>query len=189
MPAATAPTSSIASADWCRRSWRHSPVDLYDLEHIGLDDVDVIVRSRQSRSALPEIDRAAARRLSRCRRTFPDQRTSHAAVAAVPFALHGGQPETLHQLDDPAGACRAPISAAWISRTFHRWEGILGQYARGYSDPPSGAQRLCLIGGANGRRSGRLGLANAGRRQGVHAQWRRHRDVLLRPAPPAQSLP
>ena len=30
---------------------------------------------------------------------------------------------------------------------FHRHEGILGQYARGYSNPPDGAQWLCMIGG------------------------------------------
>jgi hypothetical protein len=30
--------------------------------------------------------------------------------------------------------------------TFRLWEGVLGQYARGYSDPPPGAQWLCLIG-------------------------------------------
>ena len=30
---------------------------------------------------------------------------------------------------------------------FHRHEGLLGQYARGYSPAPDGAQWLCLIGG------------------------------------------
>lgn len=30
--------------------------------------------------------------------------------------------------------------------TFHLHEGILGQYSRGYSEPPAGAQRLCMIG-------------------------------------------
>lgn len=30
--------------------------------------------------------------------------------------------------------------------TYHRHEGILGQYARGWSDPPEGAQWLSLIG-------------------------------------------
>jgi hypothetical protein len=30
---------------------------------------------------------------------------------------------------------------------FHLHEGILGQYARGFSPAPHGAQELCLIGG------------------------------------------
>ena len=30
--------------------------------------------------------------------------------------------------------------------TFHLWEGVVGQYARGYSAAPPGAQWLCLIG-------------------------------------------
>ncbi|GLS18553.1 hypothetical protein GCM10007874_15700 [Labrys miyagiensis] len=32
-------------------------------------------------------------------------------------------------------------------KNFHRQEGILGQYARGYSDPREGAEWLCMIGG------------------------------------------
>jgi len=33
--------------------------------------------------------------------------------------------------------------------TFHVWKGVLGQYSRGYSEPPPGADWLCLIGQQN----------------------------------------
>ena len=55
--------------------------------------------------------------------------------------------------------------------TFHRHEGILGQYARGWSEPPEGAQFLAMIGNPGRSQAGRLGLAISRRRKGLHAQW------------------
>ena len=131
------------------QSWRLSVIELYELEHFALDDVDVVlIPDSHDQLFLKSIEPRLAAYLA----------------AGGNFLING-------HLTLPWLPCLSPYKAVnpkpftnWMIRpadpgryfgrmdfeNFHRWEGILGQYARGYSDPPAGAQPLCLIGGPNG---------------------------------------
>ena len=126
--------------------WRYSADDIYALEDRDLRDVDVLYFSAMHdqlflKSIEPKL---------------------------VDYLAGGGHFVINGHIVVPWLPCLSPFKAVspkpytnWMVRpaepgayfgrmdfeTFDRHEGILGQYARGYSDPPAGAQRLCLIGG------------------------------------------
>jgi hypothetical protein len=126
--------------------WRYRAADIYDLAWLGLGDVDVLL--------------------------IPDSHDQLFMKSIEPrlmaYLASGGHFLINGHITQPWLPCLQPYKAVsprpftnWMIRpadagvffgrmdfeTFHRWEGILGQYARGYSDPPAGAQWLCLIGG------------------------------------------
>lgn len=128
------------------QSWRYSAADIYDLDHRDLGDVDVLMFSgMHDQIFLKSIE-----------------------ARLVDFLTRGGHFLINGHIVVPWLPCLSPFKAVipkpftnWMIRpahpgryfgrmdfeTFHRHEGILGQYARGYADPPQGAQWLCLIGG------------------------------------------
>ncbi len=130
------------------QNWRFSTRDIYDLEAVALDDVDVLL--------VPDThDQLFMRSI---------EPRLHAYLAS------GGHFFINGHLVLPWLPCLSPFRAVkpkpfsnWMIRpanpgryfggmefeNFHRWEGVLGQYARGYSPAPPGAQQLCLIGGVD----------------------------------------
>ncbi len=130
------------------QKWRFSSRDIYDLENTTLDNVDVLL--------------------------VPDSHDQLFMKSMEPrlqaYLASGGHFFINGHLVVPWLPCLSPFKAVppkpfsnWMIRpanpgryfgrmdfeNFHRWEGILGQYARGYSPAPPGAQHLCLIGGEN----------------------------------------
>jgi hypothetical protein len=128
------------------QDWRFSAADIYDLEHRDLGDVDVLYFSgMHDQIFLKSIEPKLVAYLA----------------AGGHFVING-------HIVIPWLPCLSPFKAVspkpftnWVIRPaqpgvyfgrmdfeyYHRHEGILGQYARGYSDAPAGAQWLCLIGG------------------------------------------
>ncbi|EYR82503.1 hypothetical protein AKG11_23655 [Shinella sp. SUS2] len=128
------------------QDWRYSAADVYDLETIDLAEVDVVMLSGMA-----------------------DQIFLKSIEAKLVDYLAGGGHFLLNgHILLPFLPCLSPFRAVppkpftnWMIRpaqpgayfgrmdfeNFHRHEGILGQYARGFSDAPAGAQWLCLIGG------------------------------------------
>jgi hypothetical protein len=128
------------------QNWRYSAADLYELEARPIDDVDVLfVTGMADQIFLKEIEQKL-----------------------VDYLASGGHFVINGHIILPFLPCLSPFVAVppkpftnWMIRpaepgayfgrmdfeTFHRHEGILGQYARGYSPAPAGAQELCMIGG------------------------------------------
>ena len=128
------------------QSWRFTVIDLYELEHIGLDDVDVIlVPDSHDQIFMQSIEPRLAAYLAAGGHFLIN---GHLALPWLPcfsrFKAVKPKPFTNWMI-------RPAEPGAYFGRmdfeTFHKWHGVLGQYARGYSDPPKGAQPLCLIGG------------------------------------------
>lgn len=128
------------------QDWRYDACDAYDLEDRSLDDVDVLyVTGMLDQIFMKSIEPRLVDYLDSgghfvinghilipwlpCLSTF-------VAVPPKPFTnwmIRPGEPGRYFGRMD--------------FENFHRHEGILGQYARGYSPAPPGAQHLCLIGG------------------------------------------
>ena len=128
------------------QDWRYSAIDIYELEGRDLDDVDVLMLSgMHDQIFLKSIE-----------------------PKLVDYLASGGHFLINGHIIIPWLPCLSPFKAVspkpftnWMIRpaepggyfgrmdfeNFHRHEGILGQYARGYADAPDGAQWLCLIGG------------------------------------------
>ncbi len=128
------------------QSWRYSSADIYELESRPLDDVDVLFFSAMhDQIFLKQIE---------------EKLVGYLAVGGH-FVING-------HIILPWLPCLSPFVAVppkpltnWMVRpaapgayfgrmdfeNFHRHAGILGQYARGFSPAPAGAQELCLIGG------------------------------------------
>ena len=126
--------------------WCYTPLDIYDLETMDLENVDVLLLSgMHDQIFLKSIE-----------------------PKLVDYLASGGHFLINGHIIIPWLPCLSPFEAVspkpftnWMVRscepgcyfsrmdfeTFHRHEGILGQYARGYSPAPEGAQWLCMIGG------------------------------------------
>jgi len=128
------------------QDWRYSQGDVYELEHRALDDIDVLCFSGMHDQIFLK--------------SIEPKLTAYLAAGGH-FIING-------HIIIPWLPCLSPFKAVspkpftnWMIRpaepgayfgrmdfeNFHRHEGILGQYARGYSDAPAGARHLCLIGG------------------------------------------
>ncbi len=128
------------------QDWRYTGIEMYALETFDLAGVDVLI--------------------------VPDMHDQIFMKGLEPkltaFLADGGHLLINGHITEPWLPCLSPFKAVsprpftnWMIRAaqpgvffgrmdfenFHRHEGILGQYARGYSDPPPGAQWLCVIGG------------------------------------------
>lgn len=128
------------------QSWRYSVVDLYELEHLALEDVDVIlVPGNHDQLFLKSIEPRMAGYLASGGHFFINGHITLPWLPCLkPFRAVIPKPFTNWMI-------RPADPGAYFGRmdfeTFHLWKGVLGQYARGYTDPPEGAQWLCLIGG------------------------------------------
>lgn len=128
------------------QDWRYSAIDIYDLETRGLDDVDVLFLSgMHDQIFLKSIEAKLVAYLASGGHFLIN---GHILVPWLPclspFKPVSPKPFTNWMI-------RPAEPGAYFGRmdfeNFHRHEGILGQYARGYSDAPDGAQWLCMIGG------------------------------------------
>lgn len=125
--------------------WRSSRIGLYDLEHFPLDDVDVlIVPGYHDQIFMKSIEPKLAGYLAAGGNFIV---SGHLTLPWLPwlspFKAVSPKPFT-NWMIRPANPGR--YFGRMDFENFHRHEGILGQYARGYSDAPPGAQWLCLIG-------------------------------------------
>lgn len=128
------------------QDWRYSQGDVYDLEHRGLDDVDVLYFSgMHDQIFLKSIEPKLTAYLAAGGHFIIN---GHIVIPWLPclstFKAVSPKPYTNWMI-------RPAQPGRYFGRMdfweFHRHEGILGQYARGYSDAPPGAQALCMIGG------------------------------------------
>jgi len=128
------------------QDWRFSVADTYDLEGRELQDVDVLFLSgMHDQIFLKSIESKLLDYLSSGGHLLVNGHIILPWLPCLsPFKAVSPKPFTNWMI-------RPAQPGAYFGRmdfeTFHRHEGILGQYARGYSDPPEGAQHLCLIGG------------------------------------------
>lgn len=129
------------------QDWRYTATDNYALETRDLSDIDVLfVSGMHDQIFMKSIE-----------------------PKLVDYLASGGSFLINGHIVVPWLPCLSPFKAVnprpftnWMIRpaqpgayygrmdfeNFHRHEGILGQYGRGYSDAPEGAQRLCMIGRA-----------------------------------------
>ena len=188
MSSVTAPTSRTASADLCRKIGVSAPGISMISTTVSLDDVDVLL--------------------------VPDSHDQLFMKSMEPrlhaYLASGGHFFINGHLVLPWLPCLSPFKAVkpkpfsnWMIRpanpgryfgrmdfeNFHRWEGILGQYARGYS--PCAARRATALPDWRRRmtKGPSTGSGGCPWRKGVHAQRRQYRNVLFRPAPTTESLP
>jgi hypothetical protein len=128
------------------QNWRFTVIDLYELEEFGLDDVDVLlIPDGHDQLFMKSIEGRLAAYLTAGGHFFIN---GHLTLPWLPWLSRykavNPRPFT-NWMIRPANPGR--YFGRMDFETYHRWEGILGQYGRGYSDPPPGAQNLCLIGG------------------------------------------
>jgi hypothetical protein len=128
------------------QDWRYSEADIYALEQRDLGDIDVLYLSAMHDQIFLK--------------SIEDKLTAYLASGGH-FVING-------HIIIPWLPCLSSFTAVspkpytnWMIRPsepgayfgrmdfedFHRHEGILGQYARGFSAAPEGAQQLCMIGG------------------------------------------
>lgn len=128
------------------QEWRYSACDNYDMETADLGDVDVLfVSGMHDQIFMKSIEAKLVGYLS-CGGNFLIN--GHIILPWLPclsrFKAVSPKPFTNWMI-------RPAEPGAYLGRmdfeSFHRHEGILGQYARGYTGAPDGAQPLCLIGG------------------------------------------
>ncbi|PZM09524.1 hypothetical protein [Rhizobium tubonense] len=129
------------------QDWRYSAHDIYDLQTADLSDVDVLfVSGMHDQIFMKSIERKLTDYLAAGGHFLIN---GHIIIPWLPclstFKAVSPRPFTNWMV-------RPAEPGAYFGRmdfeTFHRHEGILGQYARGYTDAPAGAQKLCLIGGS-----------------------------------------
>lgn len=128
------------------QDWRYTAADLYELEERRLEGIDVLFLSgMHDQIFLKSIEPKLVAYLTSGGHLLVN---GHIVLPWLPwlspFKAVSPKPFTNWMI-------RPAEPGAYFGRmdfeTFHRHEGILGQYARGYSDPPDGAQLLCKIGG------------------------------------------
>lgn len=128
------------------QDWRYSAADIYALEDYDLACVDVLYLSgMHDQIFLKEIEDKMVAYLASGGHFVIN---GHILIPWLPclsvFKPVSPKPFTNWMV-------RPADSGRYFGRMdfehFHRHEGILGQYARGYSPAPEGAQHLCLIGG------------------------------------------
>jgi hypothetical protein len=128
------------------QTWRYSGIDIYDLEKHDLETVDVLfVSGSHDQIFLKSIEAKLTGYLSSGGHFLIN---GHITLPWLPclsvFKAVSPRPFTNWMI-------RPAQPGAYFGRmdfeNFHRHEGILGQYSRGYTVPPKGAQLLCLIGG------------------------------------------
>ncbi len=128
------------------RDWRYSAADVYDLQERGLEDIDVLFFSgMHDQLFLKSIEPKLVAYLSAGGHFLINGHIILPWLPCLkPFKAVSPKPFTNWMI-------RPAEPGAYFGRmdfeNYHRHEGILGQYARGYSDAPEGAQHLCLIGG------------------------------------------
>jgi hypothetical protein len=128
------------------QDWRYSPLDIYDLENIALDDVDVLfVSGMHDQIFMKSIEPKLVAYLAAGGHFLINGHIILPWLPCLsPFKTVSPRPFTNWMI-------RPAEPGAYFGRmdfeNFHRHEGILGQYARGYTDVPEGGQALCLIGG------------------------------------------
>lgn len=128
------------------QSWRYSAIDIFDLETASLDDVDVLFLTAMhdqifmtSQTSKLMVYLASGGHIivnGHILRPWLPCLSRFVAVPPRPYtnwAIRPAQP----------GAYFGRMDFA----TFHLHDGVMGQYARGFSPAPDGAQPLCLIGG------------------------------------------
>jgi len=128
------------------QDWRFTPFDLHTLVDLPLDDIDVLyLTAMHDQIFLKSIE---PRLIGYLRAGGHFLINGHILLPWLPwlsrFQAVSPRPYTnwMVRPAQPGGY----FGRMDFSR-FHLHEGILGQYARGFSIPPEGAQPLCLIGG------------------------------------------
>ena len=128
------------------QDWRYSAADVYALKEMSLHDVDVLFFSgMHDQIFLKTIEPKLVAYLAAGGHFLIN---GHIILPWLPclstFKAVSPKPYTNWMI-------RPATPGAYFGRMdfeeYHRHEGILGQYARGYSDAPPGAKILCLIGG------------------------------------------
>jgi hypothetical protein len=128
------------------QDWRYSALDIYDLAGAYLDDVDVLVISDMHDQLFMKTMRPRmVAYLAAGGHLVVNGHITHPWLPWLsPFKAVSPKPFTNWMI-------RPKHPGVYFGRmdfeNFHRHEGVLGQYARGYSNPPDGAQWLCMIGG------------------------------------------
>lgn len=128
------------------QDWRYSASDIYDLSTADLSDVDVLfVSGMHDQIFMKSIEAKLTDYLANGGHFLINGHIIIPWLACLSgFKAVSARPFTNWMV-------RPANPGAYFGRmdfeTFHRHEGILGQYARGYTDAPEGAQTLCLIGG------------------------------------------
>jgi hypothetical protein len=128
------------------RDWRYSGIETYDLETTDLGDVDVLfVSGMHDQIYMKSIEAKLTAYLASGGHFLINGHIILPWLPCLsPFRAVSPKPLTNWMI-------RPAEPGSYFGRmdfeNFHRHEGILGQYGRGYADPPDGAQKLCLIGG------------------------------------------
>jgi len=128
------------------QDWRYREIELYDLETCDLSEVDALyITGSHDQIFLKTIQPKLEAYLADGGHFFINGHIELPWLACLSqFKAVSPRPFTNWQI-------RPADPGPWFGRmdfaTFHLWEGVLGQYARGYTDPPAGARQLCLIGG------------------------------------------
>jgi len=127
------------------QTWRLSRCDQYDLEQRDLDDVDVVyVPGSHDQLFFKSIEARLVKYLATGGHFLIN---GHIFLSWLPYLrpFKAVPPRPFSNW-----RIRPADPGEYFGRmdfeTFHLWDGVLGQYARGYSDPPPDAQWLCLIG-------------------------------------------
>jgi len=128
------------------QDWRYSALDIYDLETVDLADVDVLfVSGMHDQIFMKSIEPRLVAYLASGGHFIIN---GHIILPWLPclsqFKAVSPRPFTNWMIrpDRPGG-----YFGRMDFENFHRHEGILGQYARGYTSLPRGGQCLCMIGG------------------------------------------
>ncbi|WP_027136302.1 hypothetical protein [Geminicoccus roseus] len=128
------------------QDWHYAAIDIYQLAGAALGEVDVlVVPDMHDQLFLKSIEPRLAAYLAGGGHLLVNGHITEPWLPWLsPFKAVSPKPFSNWMI-------RPRDPGAYFGRmdfeTFHRHEGILGQYARGYSDPPEGAQWLCMIGG------------------------------------------
>lgn len=126
--------------------WRYSEAGIYALAEVDLDTVDVLYFSAMhDQLFLKSIEPKLVAYLAS---------GGHFVInghIVLPWLPCLSPFQAVHPKPFTNWMIRPAMPGAYFGRmdfaTFHLHEGILGQYARGFSPAPPGAQPLCLIGG------------------------------------------
>ena len=128
------------------QNWRYSAADIYALEDRDLGDVDVLYfTGMHDQVFLKSIEPKLVAYLAAGGNFIINGHIIRPWLPCLStFRAVSPKPYTNWMI-------RPAQPGAYFGRmdfeNFHRHEGILGQYARGYSPAPAGAQWLCMIGG------------------------------------------
>lgn len=125
--------------------WSAEALELYDLEDRHLAEADVVyIYGGSDQIYLASIQ---DRMMAFLKRGGHFVINNHVVIQWLPFL---NRFQTVPPRPFTNWMIRPHEPGAYFGRmdfsTFHVHKGVLGQYSRGYSEPPPGAQLLCMIG-------------------------------------------